>query len=758
MRKKISLLLVACLLVINAPFVSAQNSEIISETVKIISYNLTANNHVIEKALASGTLISKDGLILTNNHVVMDENDEPYEVFAVCTVSDTQTKPDCLYTASLVAKAKSTDMAILKINSKDISGQKIPEFPFLSYHTSILPEIGDKIEISGFPGIGGETLTKTEGQVSGYEEREETTHLKTDATISSGNSGGTAKDLKGNFLGVPSYLRSDISSLGYIIPLQEVEKWITANLNQAPLQNTVAINLLNLLLQQTDASEQNQKYSSKIYPFYEISLAEDWEITFLNDVDLLLNKQIDGEEFNLEISTEVLPYQVNADFLDYLVKRIEKYKTYYTNYKRENIEKYGQSGLLITYDFVNSRNYYYVFTFENVLFSYNYQLPLENLAEWEAILNKLLATLTFVEKANNTQAYLQTFTQKSPAVSLKTSGDFYIAPVLDSQEEETIVNIYNPNSFEQIFNLSESYLEKDSWDLSIAEIAKADIKQNRYSTPNFKLINRYDDVVLDGLSGYAYTYSYQGEDYNQTRQQTNVVILNGKKYFRFVYDDLEAEYVKNIGEVIQTLETFQYFGEENAETKGRYSVPAFREIYTDIQYHLYEKQISVLTDKGILIQTDQNFYPEKPMKRIEALEAILNSLIYVEDQRGQTATQDAIDASAEESLFKDLHQTKYGRLSNYAVAQKIIGAGETFASERGITLAETLKILCETFDLPVWNPPYRHLLPWYLPYMYKGWSLGIISSNASFDHILTKGEFAGLLYDFLQTVAEQDDF
>ncbi len=758
MRKTAIFFLVICLTKLSLPTSFAQRDTIISETVKIISFNLTANNHVIEKSLASGTLISKDGLILTNNHVVIDFNDEPYEAFAVCTVSDTQEKPDCLYTAALVAKEKSTDMAILKINPKDVFGNDIPDFPYLNYQDNSLPSIGEKVVVDGFPGIGGKTLTSTEGQVSGYEERESITHLKTDATISVGNSGGTAKDSQGRFIGVPSYIRSNISTLGYIIPLEEVEKWITDNISKEAKQDVTAVNLLNKLLEKKYQTENTEKYSSDIFPFYEIAVPNEWEIAFLNDTNLLLSKQVKGEDLSLQLSAEILPYEITEEFLDYLLERIEKYKTYYTNYERESIELYGQEAIQITYDFVNYRNYYVIFTFENVLLSYSYQLSLTDFEETQVEIEALLETLMFKEIENNTEPYQRHFSQTKPAVRLSAGGDFYIAPVWDSQEEEVIVNIYNPESFEQIFQLKEEHLEKDSLDLSIEELAKADIKQKRYSNPNFKLINRHEDIVLDGLEGYAYTYSYQGDDFNQTRKRTSLVALNGKKYFRFIYDDLEGAYEKNINEVIETLKTFQYLGFENEDKKGEYSLPAFQELFGDIKYHLYEKQISVLVDKEILKKQNKYFYPENEMTRIDSLEAVLNAKIFVEKERNLKKTKDAIEESEAESVFKDLDQQNYGKLVNYAVDQDIIALGEFFLPERGITLAEALKILCETFEIPVWNPPYRERIKWYVPYIYKGRSLGLIGGGSNFETILSKGEFADLLYDFMQIVAEQDDF
>src|SRR4030065_1371770 len=68
-------------------------------------------------------------------------------------------------------------------------------------------EIGDHLRVLGYPGIGGETITFTEGAVSGFtSERavEGRAWIKTDATIAGGTSGGMAVNSAGQLIGVPT--------------------------------------------------------------------------------------------------------------------------------------------------------------------------------------------------------------------------------------------------------------------------------------------------------------------------------------------------------------------------------------------------------------------------------------------------------------------------------------------------------------------------------------------------------------------------
>jgi len=79
--------------------------------------------------------------------------------------------------------------------------------------------IGDHIIVLGYPGIGGDTLTVTDGIVSGYEFRSGARYIKTSAKIDQGNSGGIAIKDSGCVVGIPTFVQSQIESLGRILDL-----------------------------------------------------------------------------------------------------------------------------------------------------------------------------------------------------------------------------------------------------------------------------------------------------------------------------------------------------------------------------------------------------------------------------------------------------------------------------------------------------------------------------------------------------------
>jgi S1-C subfamily serine protease len=82
--------------------------------------------------------------------------------------------------------------------------------------------IGDNITILGYPDIGGDTLTVTDGIVSGFEFRSGARYIKTSAKIDQGNSGGIAIEDSGCVVGIPTYVQTQIESLGRILDLNHL--------------------------------------------------------------------------------------------------------------------------------------------------------------------------------------------------------------------------------------------------------------------------------------------------------------------------------------------------------------------------------------------------------------------------------------------------------------------------------------------------------------------------------------------------------
>ncbi len=182
----------------------------------------------------SGTIISNDGLILTNAHVAnpraaglalfyenIDMVFSPVPDALVIAMVESESRPPVKkYIAEVVSSDGALDLALLQIVS-DIDGKPVEtkslELPFVEMGDSETVNLGESIRIFGFPGIGGETITFTQGTVSGFESQEnigDRAFIKTDTEIAGGNSGGLAVNEAGQIIGVPTLtVSSDTGSV-----------------------------------------------------------------------------------------------------------------------------------------------------------------------------------------------------------------------------------------------------------------------------------------------------------------------------------------------------------------------------------------------------------------------------------------------------------------------------------------------------------------------------------------------------------------
>ncbi|NDV61381.1 Do family serine endopeptidase [Puniceicoccales bacterium CK1056] len=167
----------------------------------------------IPNGLGSGVIISSDGYILTNNHVVSDESGDPADEITVHLDDGSQVD------AVLVGRDERTDVALLKIEQDDL--------PFIQMADSDMLRVGDIVFAIGNPlGVG---QTSTMGIVSatkrsnlgllgnqGYEN-----FIQTDAAINRGNSGGALVDAKGRLVGINTAIFSQTGGnigIGFAVP------------------------------------------------------------------------------------------------------------------------------------------------------------------------------------------------------------------------------------------------------------------------------------------------------------------------------------------------------------------------------------------------------------------------------------------------------------------------------------------------------------------------------------------------------------
>lgn len=192
---------------------STQRQQLAEGTVQVVMLKDTPDGLVIIGA-GSGTLISPDGLVLTNAHVASpatmgDPANEP-DMLGIAVLARDDEPPIPTFFASIVAVDGFLDLAVLRIDS-NLDGSPIRpndiSLPHVTVGDSDDLRLGDNLYIFGFPGIGGDTITFTRGSVAGFSSQDPIGNrawIKTDATIAGGNSGGLAVADNGVIIGVPT--------------------------------------------------------------------------------------------------------------------------------------------------------------------------------------------------------------------------------------------------------------------------------------------------------------------------------------------------------------------------------------------------------------------------------------------------------------------------------------------------------------------------------------------------------------------------
>ncbi|MBM3991968.1 MAG: trypsin-like peptidase domain-containing protein [Planctomycetes bacterium] len=182
-------------------------------------------------ALGSGTILSSDGWILTNAHVV---GDDPNVELVVSLLVDPARPAVESFLARVVEIDAARDLALVQVTS-GLYGQPLPigyALPALALGDASALGIGEPLWLLGYPATGGTgsrvTISATRGIVSGFETADFGRLVKTDAEITRGNSGGAAIDERGLLVGVPSAtVENGSGQIGYVHPIDALPKpWL----------------------------------------------------------------------------------------------------------------------------------------------------------------------------------------------------------------------------------------------------------------------------------------------------------------------------------------------------------------------------------------------------------------------------------------------------------------------------------------------------------------------------------------------------
>lgn len=201
----------------NSQVSTTTTSEIVNKVaqsvVEIATESVVTSNFAqqyVQKGAGSGVIISDDGYIITNYHVIEDANN------ITVTLSDGSTN----YTATLVGGDKENDIALLKIDATGLSPATFGDSSNLA--------VGDYVVAIGNP-LGELGGTVTDGIISALAREvkidgNNMTLLQTNAQISPGNSGGGLFNANGELIGITNAKDSatEVEGISFAIPINNV--------------------------------------------------------------------------------------------------------------------------------------------------------------------------------------------------------------------------------------------------------------------------------------------------------------------------------------------------------------------------------------------------------------------------------------------------------------------------------------------------------------------------------------------------------
>jgi S1-C subfamily serine protease len=163
----------------------------------------------------SGFFVSADGMLVTNKHVVADEDAE----YTVVTSEGKE------YEAKVLARDPVNDIAVLKVDGAN--------FPFLSFGNSDQLKVGQTVVAIGNP-LGEFANSVSRGIISGLQrsvsagspygaEEQLAGIIQTDAAINPGNSGGPLLDIQGAVIGVNVAVAQGAENIGFALPINQVK-------------------------------------------------------------------------------------------------------------------------------------------------------------------------------------------------------------------------------------------------------------------------------------------------------------------------------------------------------------------------------------------------------------------------------------------------------------------------------------------------------------------------------------------------------
>jgi len=762
-------------------YLPVDDSDEYLPTVKIFAYSLAYDGSLVAEAYGSGTLIDSVGTILTNNHVIENYWDPtlPNDAFQIClTKSNDPQEPICRFTASLITRDVDRDMALLKIDSKDVKGADVDFDFYLPYNNASDYAVGDTITVIGYPDTGGRTITYTSGLISGFLTEAGVKYIKTDADLSFGNSGGTAVDEDGNFIGVPTYVVESYSYevLGYLFPVSEAVSWISTNKNSGVVRNEVAdAALKDAMVANIDANDTGVYEND--YPPYNISLVDGWKFGNIleasfegggygsyygsSDVVIYPVDRSETSQLYVEVSVTDYSYDVTLDDIEYI---LGDYVDYDSVSGHERVKFNGEyDAVKETYSYYDWWYYQDIYTVThyipygdkviNVLYGYTDEES-DSLDEVEDIVASFEVDMGAVASS-----VVDVVESDNPMIKVTNPiDDLYLSD--DSYEYDGV------NYFGASFGRKRDYdfyiniYSNEYWD----DMYVGDFAQFREDTladaENWYEVVSQGELKVDGQEGFYYTDEYD-DGYGYVSLYTTVYIeSDDDTYFTIYYSAEEDSYKDDLDNFKLILKSIEL----SDGGDGQYSIPAFSTSgvatgsLSDIKNYVYEDNIKNLNSEGAF--GDAVVAKFNPAGELSRKDFVLWAVRTLQgDALASFSEFESAYSGCGDICFEDVdYNSDDAVYMDFARSVGAIGGNQNyFSPDSQITLMAALKIIFELYDYDIWEAP--DFVAWYIPYLQLGYKEGVIPYGVGeVSYLLTRGEGAYIIDGIMSGFYYYDDY
>ena len=285
---------------------SAQSAyeKVSDSTVAILTFEDKISSEENAKGQGTGIIVSSDGYIVTNSHVIGDSKTAyKYQI-----INNDGKK----YTANVVGYDTRTDLAVLKIKGKDLKPVHFVKKSHL--------QVGEDIIAVGNPGGLDFQNSLTKGIVSAKDrtlDDSTVSYIQTDAAVNPGNSGGPLCNLYGEVIGITTAKINSATyeGMGFAIPTDTVETVVNNIIKYGYVENRVRLGIVGVAVDETastalgipqgilitEIADDGSFANSSANPKNIITKVDGTRVKTFNQVYSVLAKHKVGDKINVEI-------------------------------------------------------------------------------------------------------------------------------------------------------------------------------------------------------------------------------------------------------------------------------------------------------------------------------------------------------------------------------------------------------------------------------------------------------------------------